>query len=71
MRPARTPGAQARRALAFDVLTAAILAAVALSIAAGLGVIAFFAVPVVLIGLLWVGLERALSRLRRRRMRRA
>jgi hypothetical protein len=69
-----SPGVRARRALAVDVLVGAIIAAIALSIAAGLGVIAFFAVPILLLGLVWIGAERlvgALLRGRRRGRRRA
>lgn len=62
---ALTPGARARRALLVDVILAAILAALALSLAAGLGVVAFFALPVLLIGLLWIGAERLVRRGRR------
>jgi len=64
-----TPGARARRALLIDVIVAALLAAIALSLAAGLGVVAFFALPLLLIGLLWIGAERLTIRLRRRRHR--
>ncbi|HEY3553432.1 MAG TPA: hypothetical protein VGK66_07055, partial [Solirubrobacterales bacterium] len=53
-----TPGARARRALLVDVIAAALLAVLALSFAAGLGVVAFFALPVLLLGLLWIGGER-------------
>lgn len=67
MSPQRiTPGARARRALLIDSILAALLAALALSLAAGLGVIAFFALPLLLLGLLWVGLERLVLRLRHR-----
>lgn len=62
-----TPGARARRALLIDVVLAAIVAVLALSFAAGLGVVAFFALPVLLIGLLWVLAERLVFRLRSRR----
>lgn len=62
-----TPGARARRALLVDVILAAILAAAVLSLAAGLGVVAFFALPLLLIGLIWVAVERAVLRRRRRR----
>lgn len=62
-----TPGARARRALLVDSIAAAALAALALSLAAGLGVVAFFALPLLLLGLLWIGLERLVLRLRRRR----
>lgn len=52
-----TPGARARRALLIDVVLAAAVAALALGFAAGLGVVAFFALPVLLLGLLWIGVE--------------
>ncbi len=61
----RTPGARARRALLVDVILAALLAAAALSLAAGLGVVAFFALPALLVGLLWIAIERAVLRRRR------
>jgi hypothetical protein len=66
-----TPGlpsqeARARRALAVDAVLALLLAVVALTLAAGLGVVAFIAVPVLLLGLLWVGAERLIGRIRRR-----
>jgi predicted PurR-regulated permease PerM len=64
-----TPGARARRALLVDVFAAAVIAALALSFAAGLGVVAFFALPLLLIGMLWIAAERLVSRLRRRRRR--
>jgi hypothetical protein len=57
--------ARARRALVIDVVLAAILAAVALTLAAGLGVIAFFCIPILLIGGIWLGVEKLVSRLRR------
>jgi hypothetical protein len=59
-----TPGARARRALLIDTIAAATLAALVLSLAAGLGVVAFFALPVFLLGLLWIGIERLARRLR-------
>jgi hypothetical protein len=62
-----TPGARARRALLIDVTLAAILAALALELTAGLGVVAFFGLPLLLVGLLWIGLERPVSAIRRRR----
>ncbi len=64
-----TPGARARRALLLDVVAAAAVAALALSLTAGLGVVAFFALPLFLLGLLWIGTERLVLRLRRRRQR--
>lgn len=62
-----TPGARARRALLVDFLAAAVLAVLALTLAAGLGVVGFFTLPVLLLGLLWVGAERLAGRLRRDR----
>lgn len=63
MSPQRiTPGARARRALLVDSILAAAIAALALSLAAGLGVVAFFALPLLLLGLLWVGVERLVRR---------
>ncbi|MGN6255108.1 MAG: hypothetical protein ACTHO8_09035 [Solirubrobacterales bacterium] len=59
-----TPGARARRALLVDAIAAAILAALVLSLAAGLGVVAFFALPLLLLGLLWIAIERLVHRLR-------
>jgi hypothetical protein len=62
----RSPGARARRALAADALLALLLAVVALTLAAGLGVVAFIAVPLLLLGLFWIGVERLIGRIRRR-----
>jgi hypothetical protein len=66
-----SPSARARRALLADLCLAALLAVAALELAAGLGVVAFIALPVLLLGLLWAGIETALRGLRRRRRRRA
>lgn len=70
MTPARriTPGARARRALALDALAALVLALLLLQLAAGLGVVAAVALPLLLLGLLWLGAERLLARLRPRRL---
>jgi uncharacterized membrane protein len=62
-----TPGARARRALLIDVVAAATVAVILLQVTAGLGVIAFFGLPLLLLGLLWVGLERLVARVRFRR----
>jgi hypothetical protein len=62
-----SPGARARRALLLDAIAAALLAALVLSLAAGLGVVAFFALPILLLGLIWIGAERLVRRLRQRR----
>jgi uncharacterized membrane protein len=64
-----SPGARARRALLVDSILAAILAALALALTAGLGVVAFFGLPVLLLGLVWIAVERLVSRIRRRRRR--
>jgi hypothetical protein len=61
-----SPGARARRTLLFDFLIALAVAIVVLSLAAGLGVVGFFALPLFLIGLVWIGVEAGLRRLRRR-----
>lgn len=57
-----SPAARARRALLLDFLVALLLAVVVLSMAAGLGVVGFFAFPLFLLGLLWIGVEAALRR---------
>jgi predicted PurR-regulated permease PerM len=62
-----TPGARARRALLVDVVAAVLIAALVLSLTAGLGVVAFFALPLLLLGLLWIAVERLVVRFRRRR----
>ena len=62
-----TPGAEARRALLVDVLAAVALAALVLSLAAGLGVVGFFGLPLLALGLAWIGGERLLARARSRR----
>lgn len=49
--------ARARRALLFDSLAAVVLAALALSVAAGLGVVGFFGLPILIGGLLWIAIE--------------
>lgn len=57
-----SPGARARRALLFDALAAIALAALVLSLAAGLGVVGFFGLPLLVLGLAWIGIERLLER---------
>lgn len=66
-----TPGTRARRALLVDLIAAALLAAIALSFAAGLGVVAFFALPLLLLGLLWIAVERLAVRVGNRRRKAA
>jgi hypothetical protein len=66
-----SPGARARRALLFDSLAAVVLAGLALSLAAGLGVVGFFGLPILIVGGLWIGIERLHRRVgTRRRARR-
>jgi uncharacterized membrane protein len=62
-----SPAARARRSLLIDVAAAIALAAISLSLAAGLGVIGFVGLPLLIGGLLWIGAERLRSRVRRRR----
>ena len=62
-----TPGAGARRALLADSLIALLLAAVAILLAAGIGVVGFVALLVLLLLLLWIGVEAALHGHSRRR----
>jgi hypothetical protein len=49
-----------------DSLVAIGLAALALNLAAGLGVVGFFGLPLLVLGLLWIGGERLTKRRRRR-----
>lgn len=64
-----SPAARARRALLIDTVAAIVLAVVVLSVAAGLGVIGFFGLPLLLALLLWIGVERAVLRKRAARRR--
>lgn len=64
-----TPGQRARRALLVDALLAVLLAVLLLQLTAGLGVVAFICLPLLIIGLLWIACERLLARLRLRRRR--
>lgn len=69
-RRARRAGAAAerrrRRAMAIDLLAAAGLAAIVLIVLPGLGVVAWFALPLLVLVLAWVGAERLVVRRRRR-----
>lgn len=61
-----SPGAAARRALLADALIAIGLAALAIDLAAGIGIVGFIAL-LVLVGLgAWIGIEAAIRRLRGR-----
>lgn len=64
-----SPAARARRALLVDLVAAVFVALAALQLAAGLGVVGFFGVPLLLLCLLWVGVERLLRRFSPRRRR--
>lgn len=59
--------ARARRALLFDSLAAVVIAALALSLAAGLGVVGFFGLPILIAVLLWIAIERLRRAMRARR----
>jgi uncharacterized membrane protein len=61
--------ARSRRDLLFDVVAAIVLASITLAVAAGLGVVGFFGLPLLLVGLVWLGVERLWreSQTRRRR----
>jgi hypothetical protein len=70
MAPLRiTPGARARRALLVDTVLALVLALLLLQLAAGLGVVAALCLPLLLIGLAWIAVERQVARARLRRQR--
>jgi hypothetical protein len=62
-----SPGTAARRSLLADSLIAMAVALVALQLAAGVGVVGFFALLVLLILLSWIGLEAAIRGVARRR----
>lgn len=63
MAPRRiAPAARARRARLVDSVLALALALLVLELAAGLGVVAAIAIPALLIGLVWVGVERLARR---------
>ena len=56
-----------RRALAIDLALGVVLAVVILVALPGLGVVAWFALPLLLLGLLWLGVEALVKRSRARR----
>jgi hypothetical protein len=66
-----SPGARSRRAFFADLLIAIALAMVAIVLAAGIGVVGFFASLVLLALGAWIGLEAAIRSLSRRRHRRS
>jgi cobalamin synthase len=64
-----SPAAAERRSLLFDVVLGLLIGLIAIIIAAGIGVVGFFALLCALVIVLWYLLERGLH-LRRRRRRR-
>lgn len=64
-----TPGQAARRALLADLVIAIVLALLAIAFAAGIGVVGFLALLVMLAALIWVAMEAAVKALLRRRAR--
>jgi Na+/serine symporter len=54
-----------QQALVVDIALATLLAVVALTVAAGIGVVAAGALLALLVALAWIGVEAALGRLRR------
>jgi hypothetical protein len=62
-----SPGAAARRSLLADLLIALVVALLAIALAAGIGVVAFTAILILLVLLLWLGIEATLRWGRRRR----
>jgi len=47
-----------------DLTAAVFLAAVVLQVASGLGVVGFFGLPILLLCLLWIGVDRLRARVR-------
>jgi hypothetical protein len=62
-----SPGAAARRTLLADVLIALAVALLAFLLAAGIGIVAFVALPTLLVLLAWIATEAAVRGARRRR----
>ena len=62
-----SPRVAKRRALLFDAVCAACLAAIAIVLAAGIGVVGFFALIVVLALGLWLAIEAGVRRVWGRR----
>jgi hypothetical protein len=61
-----SPGAAARRSLLFDTVAALAIFLVAISVAAGIGVVGFVALPTAIVLLLWYLVETVVRRVRRR-----
>ncbi len=62
-----TPGARARRALLVDALAAALLALAAILVSAGIGVVGFGALAIILVLVAWIAVEFLLRLILRRR----
>jgi hypothetical protein len=62
-----SPGAAARRSLLADFGVAIAIAILALQLAAGVGVVGFFATIALLVLLLWIGIEAAIRGAARQR----
>jgi NhaP-type Na+/H+ or K+/H+ antiporter len=62
-----SPGARSRRAFFADLLIAIALATLTILLAAGIGVVGFLSLLVLLVLSAWIGLEAAIRSLRRRR----
>ncbi len=60
-----TPGAAARRSFLADLLIALALAVLAISLAAGIGIVGFGAILVLLTLLVWFGIEAVVVRVKR------
>ena len=65
----RSPAQLQRRRLAIDLSLALLIAVIFVSVAGGLGVVAWFGLPVLLIGLLTLAVERLVRRRQSRRRR--
>jgi Flp pilus assembly protein TadB len=65
----RSPAQLQRRRLAIDLSLALLIAVIFVSVAGGLGVVAWFGLPVLLIGLLTLAVERLVRRRQSRRQR--
>lgn len=62
-----SPDAAARRSLLADILTALGIALLAFLLAAGVGIVAFVALPTLAVLLAWIAAEAAVRGIRRRR----
>lgn len=61
-----SPGTAARRSLLADLLAAIALTLLAFQLGAGIGVIGFIALLTTVVLLVWIGVEAAVHRVRRR-----